>query len=67
LQRSAILRHCSQAEAQEAAVAQIAAQSPTDDNKTTIHKASLVLAKAASRPDLSVRDALCRNLRSLTE
>src|SRR5437588_119310 len=39
-------RHCSQAEANDAAAAQMAAQTPSDDNKTSIQNASLVSARA---------------------
>ena len=48
--------HCSQAEANDAAAAQIAAQTPNEDNKTSIQNASLVRAKATSYPDLSDRN-----------
>jgi hypothetical protein len=54
------IRHCSQAEANDAAAAQMAAQTPSDDNKTSIQKASLVRAQATSHPDLPD----CKGLRS---
>jgi hypothetical protein len=47
------IRHCNQAEANDAAAAQMAAQTPNEDNKTSIQKASLVRARAISYPDLS--------------
>jgi hypothetical protein len=47
------IRHCSQAEANDAAAAQMAAQTPNEDNKTSIQKTSLVRAQAISYPDLS--------------
>jgi len=47
------IRHCSQAEANDAAAAQIAAQTPSDVNKTSIQNASLARTQAASYPDLS--------------
>ena len=47
------IRHCSQAEASDAAAAQMAAQTPNEDIKTSIQKASLVRAQAISYPDLS--------------
>ena len=50
---TAIFRHCSQAETSDAAAAQMAAQTPRDDNKTSSQKASLVRARATSYPDLS--------------
>jgi hypothetical protein len=51
---SSDIRHCSQAEANDdAAAAQTAAQTPNEDNKTSIQKASLVTARAISYPDLS--------------
>ena len=40
------IRHCNQAEANDAAAAQMAAQTPSDDNKTSIQNASLVSARA---------------------
>src|ERR1700741_5349645 len=51
--RTAIFRHCSQAETSDAAAAQMAAQTPRDDNKTSSQKASLLRARATSYPDLS--------------
>jgi hypothetical protein len=45
--------HWSQAEATDAAAAQMPAQTPSDDNKTSIQKTSLVRAQALSYPDLS--------------
>jgi hypothetical protein len=48
---SANLRYCSQAEANEAAVAQSAAQSPSDDNSTAKDKAFLVKSKHWARWD----------------
>src|SRR5271165_3508423 len=45
--------HCSQAEANDAAAAQIAAQTPNADNRTSTQIASLVREKAASQPDPS--------------
>jgi hypothetical protein len=47
------IRHCSQAEASDAAAAQMAAQTLNEDNRTSIQKASLVRAQASSYPDLS--------------
>src|SRR5437588_719786 len=40
------IRHCNQAEANDAAAAQMAAQTPSDDNKTSIQNASFVSARA---------------------
>jgi hypothetical protein len=40
------IRHCNQAEANDAAAAQMAAQTPSDEIKTSIQKASLVSARA---------------------
>jgi hypothetical protein len=51
--RDSDIRHCSQAEASDAAAAQMAAQTPNEDIKTSIQKASLVKAQASSYPDLS--------------
>jgi hypothetical protein len=45
------LRYCNQAEASEAAAAQIAAQTPSDDNRTTSHKAFFVRPKQRARCD----------------
>jgi hypothetical protein len=50
------LRHCSQAEAIDAAAAQISAQRPIDDIRAMIQKASLVSAKTASHRFLPVRN-----------
>jgi hypothetical protein len=61
------IRHCSQAEANDAAAAQIAAQTPSEDNKTSIQKASLVKAQAISYPDLSGCDGRCNSPRLSTE
>jgi hypothetical protein len=47
------IRHCSQAEANDAAAAQIAAQTPSEVNKTSIQNTSLARTQAASYPDLS--------------
>jgi hypothetical protein len=47
------IRHCSQAEASDAAAAQMAAQTPKEDIKTSIQKTSLLRARASSYPDLS--------------
>jgi hypothetical protein len=56
------IRHCSQAEANDAAAAQIAAQTPSEDNKTSIQKASLVRAQQAiSYPDLSGCSGRCNS------
>ena len=46
---SANLCYCSQAEANEAAVAQSAAQSPSDHNSTAKHKAFFVRSKHWAR------------------
>jgi hypothetical protein len=58
--------HCSQAEANDAAAAQIAAQTPNEDNRTSIQNASLVRAKATSHPDLSDRNGWRSSPWSLT-
>ena len=55
--RDSDIRHCSQAEASDAAAAQMAAQTPNEDIKTSIQKASLVRAQAISYPDLSGSNA----------
>jgi hypothetical protein len=59
--------HCSQAEANDAATAQSAAQTPSADNRTSIQIASLVNAKTTAHPDLSHRDGRLRNMRLLTK
>jgi len=61
------LRYCSQADASEAALAHIAAQSPSDDNSASINTASLVKVTAASHRLLPVRDDQCGSWRSSTE
>jgi hypothetical protein len=58
--------HCNQAEANDAAAAQIAAQTPNADNRTSIQIASLVREKAASHPDLSDRNGWHSSPWSLT-
>jgi hypothetical protein len=50
------LRHCSQADTNEAAVAHIAAQRPSDDNRAAISTASLVNVKATLRGFRSARN-----------
>ena len=60
--------HCSQAEANDdAAAAQTAAQTPSEDNKTNIQKASLVTARTSSYPDLSGRNGRRSGAWLLTE
>lgn len=61
------LRYCSQADANEAAPAHIAAQTPSDDNSATINTASLVKVTAASHRLRPVRDGRCGSWRSSTE
>src|SRR6266481_4810537 len=61
------LGHCSQAEANEAAAAQIAAHSPSEDSRAAINNASLVRLKATSHRFRSVRNGPCGSRRSLTE
>jgi len=60
-------RHCNQAEAKDAAPAHIAAQSASEDSKTTTHRASLVSATATSHPRRSVCNDPRGGLSLLTE
>ena len=60
-------RYCSQADANEAAPAHIAAQSPSDDNNATINTASLVKLTAALHRFRPFRDGRYGSWRSLTE
>ena len=60
-------RHCNQAEAKDAAPAHIAAQSASEDSKTTTHRASLVSATATSHPRRSACNKSRGGLSLLTE
>jgi hypothetical protein len=59
--------YCSQADANDAAPAQIAAHSASDDNNNMIHSASLVTATATSHPDRAAGGGLRGGSKSLTE
>jgi hypothetical protein len=60
-------RHCSQAEAKDAAPAHTAAHSASEDSKITIHRASLVSATATSHLRRSVCNDPRRGSSLLTE
>jgi hypothetical protein len=61
------IRHWIQAEANDAAAAQIAAQTPSEDNRTSIQNTSLVRSRTTSYADLSGGNGRCNSPWLLTE